>query len=239
MKVVEVGSKIICVGLLIFQGMMINAYLAKLHSSAWWSWIVADISIIIIWSACLMIVRKSFSSKKNDPVDVNEIKYTFIAWFVYVLLLCPRIVLLFHDLAKTLNEKDFLGPNFLKMSVSCTPIIYFLLVYGSHNSNKSRHLSAQGVAAAGALDLFDSIDLLEFLFLPEEGIKFPRGYLHASLTFACISFFSSSFVFIWIALQSTPWSCIIFIVQDYLCSFKPVDHQLAKFSDSFGLVAQI
>ena len=27
------------------------------------------------------------------------------------------------------------------------------------------------------------------LFLPEAGIKFPRGYLHASLTFTCISFF--------------------------------------------------
>ena len=31
--------------------------------------------------------------------------------------------------------------------------------------------------------------ILVFFFLPEEGIKFPRGYLHASLTFACISFF--------------------------------------------------
>ena len=190
--VVEVGSKIICVVLLIFQGVMVNAYLSKLYGPTWWSWIVADITVIIIWTSCLVIVWKGFSRRNKDySHDPNEIKYTYIAWLVYVALLCPRIVFLFHDLVKTLDEKDVLGPNFLKMAVSCTPIIYFLLVYGSHTSRShtAKHLSVQGIAAAGALDLFDSIDLLEFLFLPEEGIKFPRGYLHASLTFACVSFF--------------------------------------------------
>ena len=50
-------------------------------------------------------------------------------------------------------------------------------------------MDVKGIALSGALDLFDSIDLLEFLFLPEEGVKCPRGYLHASLVFGCISIF--------------------------------------------------
>lgn len=195
---VELASKILCVGLLFFQGVMINAYLSKLYCSAWWSWIVADILVIIIWVSCLVAVRRTFNKRKKDFVvgrdpeqSPDELKYTYIAWLSYVTLLCPRIVLLFADLVKLLDEKDFLGPNFLKMAVSCSPLIYFLLVHGAHNSNShtERHISVQGVALSGALDLFDSIDLLDFLFLPEQGINFPRGYLHASLAFATVSFF--------------------------------------------------
>ena len=72
------------------------------------------------------------------------------------------------------------------MAASFTPLIYFLLVMGSH-SNEKRDL--KGIALAGALDLFDSIELLEFLFLPLEDVKCPPGYLHASLAFACINLF--------------------------------------------------
>ena len=191
---VTVGSKVLCAALLLFQGVMINAYLSKLYFPAWWSWIVADVAIIIIWISCLVILQKRHYRRRKDcdaEQSPSDQKYTYIAWVVYVTLLCPRIVLLFADLAKTLDEKDDLGPNLLKMAVSCTPLIFFFLVHGSHNSKSytARHLSIQAIAATGALDLFDSIDILEFSFLPEEGIKFPRGYLHASLAFACVSFF--------------------------------------------------
>ena len=85
-------------------------------------------------------------------------------------VLTPRMGIIFHDLAAELDEKDVLGPNFLKISVSCTPLIFFLLVHGSHNNShrSNSHMSAAAVAFAGAIDLFDAIDLIEFLIEPPE-----------------------------------------------------------------------
>ena len=195
-RFIELGSKISCTWLLIIQGFLLNGYLHKLYSPVWWCWVVADITVVTLWSSLIWIAKKKSIKKglreqddltqKSGRFASHEIKYTFIAWLCYAAFLCPRIILLFHNLAKTLDERDILGPNFLKMAVSFTPLVYFLLVMGSH-SNESH--DRKGVAVSGALDLFDSIDLLEFLFEPTEGVRCPPGYLHASLGFACISLF--------------------------------------------------
>ena len=184
-KFIELGSKVSCIFILIVQGLLLNAYLEKRYSSIWWSWTVADVSIIIVWSSLIWVSRRKAITKENSKA-ANEDRYTFIGWLYYAVFLCPRIVLLFKNLAKTLNETEVLGPNFLKMSASFTPLIYFLLVMGSHSTVEC---DLKGTALSGALDLFDSIDLLEFLFLPLEDVKCPAGYLHASLAFACISMF--------------------------------------------------
>ena len=85
--------------------------------------------------------------------------------------------IIFHDNASTLDEKDVLGPNFLKIAVSCTPLVFFLLVHGSHVNQKrmNGHMSSAAIAFAGAIDLFDAIDLIEFLIEPPEGA--PDGYV--------------------------------------------------------------
>merc|ERR1711962_1393790 len=49
------------------------------------------------------------------------------------------------------------------------------------------HLSVAAIAFSGAIDLFDAIDLIEFLIEPPEGA--PYGYMTASLIFCCVSFF--------------------------------------------------
>ena len=86
--------------------------------------------------------QKQQGSEEKWRLSHNELKYTFLAWLCYAVFLCPRIVLLFNNLAKTLDERDFLGPNFLKMAASFTPLVYFLLVMGSH-SNKVYYILPQ------------------------------------------------------------------------------------------------
>ena len=187
-------SKIMCSCLLLFQGLFLDAYLAKLYNdNIWWIWIIADLAVIVIWIAFLMHSKQEFKKKHPDKAargkSPHEIKYAFIFWFLYIAFLTPRIGIIFHRNAKKLDEKEVLGPNFLKMAVSCTPLVFFFLLHGSYNNKRRSHrnMSVATVAFAGAIDLFDAIDLIEFLFEPPAGA--PEGYMLASLILCCISFF--------------------------------------------------
>lgn len=199
---IEIGSKVLCFSLLIFQGILLNAFLAKLHSNSWWGWCAADVLILVVWSVCLAIVWNSFIRTKRrmqvgDHVDgrdpeqsPDEIKYAYAAWLVYVIFLCPRILLIFMNLDGKIKFKDFLGENMLKVATSCTPLVYLSLVYGFHNAEPmtSRKLFIQSIASSGTLDLFDSLDLLELLFEKHRS-KFPSSYSSAILFFASVNWF--------------------------------------------------
>ena len=189
-----VTSKIICSCLLLFQGLFLDAYLAKVYNdNTWWTWIIADLTVLLVWIGFLMHGKQHFKRKHpNDAAageNSHEIRFAFIFWFLYNAFLTPRIGIIFHEDAKTLDEKEVLGPNFLKMAVSCTPLVFFFLLHGSNNNKRRchRHMSVAALAFAGAIDLFDAIDLIEFLFEPPEGA--PEGYMLASLILCCVSFF--------------------------------------------------
>lgn len=201
---IEVASKVLCYSLLIIQGSLLNAYLVKVHHYVLWlSWICADVVIISVWTLSLAMVRKSFRSTKRkrddgDHVDgrdpeqsPDEIKYSYLAWLVYVIFLCPRVLLIFQNVKGNVNDADILGTNLLKVVVSCTPLIYLLLVNGFHNAEPmtSRKLYIQSIAASGTLDLFDSVDILELLFEAEHGIRIPQRYVIAILVFASLNWF--------------------------------------------------
>ena len=160
-------------------------------------------------------MEKLHQPQKLDHVDgrdpeqsPHEIKYSFYAWLVYVIFLTPRVLLIFLNFAEYRKKIEFnvltvpgnvtttpLPPptehhgNLLKIIVSITPLIYLSLMYGSHNAEPltARTLSIQSVAASGALDLFDSMDLLELLFEDERGI--PNAYAYIICFFASVNFF--------------------------------------------------
>ena len=200
--VLETLAKVACIGLIIFQGSMLNAYLSMLYSYWWWLWQIADVCVVVIWIITLIYAKRRYlqaEKRRKDAVDggrdpekqPDEIKFAFIAWVAYTLLLCPRVVILFHKHASKLEENNVLGPNYLKVAVSCTPLIFMALVYGHHNAkpHTSRKYYIQSLVGGITLDLFDSIDILEFLFIPDGRRKFPQSYLDAALAFACINFF--------------------------------------------------
>ncbi|XP_057311201.1 transmembrane protein 121B-like [Hydractinia symbiolongicarpus] len=190
----ELLLKVFCVGMLFFQGTIMNLYLTRLHNYYWWLWYVADILVVCAWSGSLYaayVRKRSDVPDGRDPTqEPDEIKYSYIVWIVYALMLCPRVILLFKKEARHLEEKDFLGPNFLKVGVACTPLIFLLLVNGHHNSKpfSARKYFIASLGGTITLDLFDSIDLLDFLFLPDER-KVPGAAMDATLAFACINFF--------------------------------------------------
>jgi len=195
----ELASKVVCIALLVFQGGILEIYLVKEHNTRWSAFAVADILVICVWIFSFVAARRFFQQKKDeidagkDPEDFpDELPLAFFAWLFYAALLTPRVAILFSGEGSTrLKETDFLGPNTLKAGVACTPLIFILLVYAHHDAKPHtiRKYYLQGLTGTVAFDIFDSLDLLEFLFLDREEHRFPKSLTNAVLAFACINFF--------------------------------------------------
>ena len=195
----ELGSKVVCIFLLLFQGGILDIYLVKEHSTSWAAFFVTDIAVIAVWVFSFVAARRFFQKKKDevdagrDPEEFpDELPFAYGAWLLYAGFLTPRIALLFSgESATKLKETDFLGPNTLKAGVACSPLIFILLVYAHHDAKPHtiRKYYIQSLIGSVAFDLFDSLDLLEFLFLDREEHRFPRSLTNAVLAFACINFF--------------------------------------------------
>ncbi|XP_066928589.1 transmembrane protein 121B-like [Clytia hemisphaerica] len=203
---VEILAKVVCVGMVLFQGLMFNGYMVLFHNSLWWLWSIVDGLLILSWTILLVVVWRAYRKKEKaketqdlvDGVDLtkfpDEIKYAYIVWIVYALCLVPRLIILYRRDVSNLLEKNILGPNFCKIATSCTPLIFMLLVYALHDAKQvaTRKYFLASMVGSVTLDLFDSIDLLEFLFEKEDQRLYPRPILDATLAFACINIFLPS-----------------------------------------------
>lgn len=201
--IVEVLAKVACVGMVLFQGLLLDGYMVLFHNRLWWLWSIVDFLLVLSWTILLVVVWKAYQKKEKkqhsgdsvDGIDLtkfpDEIRHAYIVWIIYACCLVPRIVILFRKDVSTLEERHILGPNFCKVAVSCTPLIFMMLVYAMHDAKQvaSRKYFLASMIGTVTLDLFDSIDLLEFLFSPEDQNNFPRGILDATLFFACVNIF--------------------------------------------------
>ena len=189
-------AKFGCIAVIIFQGSLLNKYLTlSENNEKWWAWYIADAIVVGIWTFILFYLHKKFKQKSRDEVSAedtskfpDEIKYAFIAWIIYVSLLLPRVVIIFRKNPPILSQKIFLRPNFLIVSLACTPLVFLLMIFGYHNgkADPDRKIYISSLASSVTLDLFDSMDLLELLFEPE-GV--PNSFLMSTLVFACINLF--------------------------------------------------
>eukprot|EP00794_Sanderia_malayensis_P006143 gene6143-6849_t len=199
LSILELPAKVSCIALLIFQGMILDFYLVKVHNIKWVAFVIADVIVICIWIFSFAVAIRFFKKKKDEidagkrPEDCPDgLPFAFAAWIAYAVLLIPRVAAIFErESASKLKEKDFFGPNTLKAGVACTPLIFVLLVYGHHDSKPHtiRKYYIQSLVGSVAFDIFDSLDLLEFLFMDREEHKFPIVLSNAILAFACINIF--------------------------------------------------
>ena len=200
---VEVLAKIACIGMMLFQGLMLDGYMVLFHNHLWWLWSIVDVLIILAWTILLVVVWRAYRSKEerrqasDDVVDgrdlkkfPDEIKHAYILWIVYSLCLIPRIIIIYQKDASKLLEEQILGPNFCKVATACTPLIFMLLVYALHDAKQiaSRKYYLGSMIGSITLDLFDSSDLLNNLFAKDDQ-RFPREIFDCTLAFACINLF--------------------------------------------------
>ena len=190
----RLAARIFAIGLLILQGVILDYYLIVEESSWWFAWIVTDVIILFTWVFTMWISQRSSRRKFAKPNEsMDGIKFAYLAWIVYAAHLVPQVATLFKRKASLLEEKRHIfGPNMLKMNLCLTPMLFLFLIYAHHDakSHSRRKYYLEKMTAAVTLDLFDSVEMLEYLFDKD---KITIELENAILAFSCMNIFLPTF----------------------------------------------
>ena len=172
--------------------------------------ITTDIIVFVVWIWLMILARRRFKLKQlrrqkdeadgRDPGDYpDELPYAFIAWFAYAAVtLVPETAVIFKHFANQLEDDKakLLGQNILKVALCISPILFLLLVSSHHDSQPhgSRKNYVEKVVGTVTIDLMDSIDILEILFVKETVLLLPEALINSIIAFACINFFLPTLV---------------------------------------------
>ena len=188
----RVFARILAIALLVLQGVLVDYYLIIDESSSGvFAWIVTDAIVLSAW-----IFTMWMSHRKSQNINAkakDEIKFAYIAWIVYAVHLVPQVATLFKLKATAFDsEKLVFGPNTLKMNLCLTPLLFLFLIYAHHDakSHSRRKYYLEKITAVVTLDLFDSVEMLEYLFDKE---KIPIEMQNAILAFSCMNIFLPTF----------------------------------------------
>ena len=185
-------ARVLTISLLILQGAILNYYLIiEGKSSRWYAWITTDAIVLSAWVFAMWMSHRKLNIE--NPRAKDEIKFAYIAWIVYAVHLVPQLATLFKLKATVFNDEELVfGPNMLKMNLCLTPMLFLFLIF-AHNDGRShsrRKYYLEKMTAAVTLDLFDSVELLEYLF-DKEAIAVELE--NAILVFVCLSIFLPTF----------------------------------------------
>ena len=185
-------ARILAVVILILQGAILKYYLIIEGNSSWWfAWIIADAVVLSVWVYAMWMSHRK--SQNINAVAKDEIKFAYITWIVYAVHLVPQVATLFKLKAPVFDERELVfGPNMLKMNLCLTPMLFLFLIYANHDakSHSRRKYYLEKMTAAVTLDLFDSVEMLEYLFDKE---KITIKLENAILAFSCMNIFLPTF----------------------------------------------
>ena len=207
----EAVGKALCIVLLILQGAILDYYLVEHHEFRSLGFIATDIIVLAIWIGVMFMAKQKFLSKlrkrrrPKEKVDgkhrssevefddgADEIAYVFIAWLAYVAItLVPEVAVIFKRFADQLGDAKLFGQNILKIALCITPMLFLLLLNSHHDGKRypKRRIYIDKLSAGVTLDLLDSIDILEVLFMDDLELNLPLGLENAIIAFACLNFF--------------------------------------------------
>ena len=182
--------------LLAAQGAILDFYLVAGNSnkSSWIAWVVTDIIVLLVWTFTMVKshkrLKKNIAIQKEDDGQLlkDELAYAYLAWIVYALHLVPQAAVIMKLIAHKLDEGTmFFGPNLLKMDFCLTPVLFLFLVFAHHDAkpNSRRKFYLEKLLGMVTLDLFDSVEMLEYLFDKD---AIPPSIHNAILVFASINF---------------------------------------------------
>ena len=190
MKLGNLLPRILALFLLVLQGGLLDYFLVKHNSVKWLGWIVTDVFIFVIWLLAMLSSRVPICNLlrgclvKNQ--NGNDFTVTYVAWLAYSIHLIPQVGTIFKKFSDDLDKEDFLNPNFLKLTLSITPMLFVCLIYSHHKTKESfaRKMYVQMLVGSVTLDLFDSVEMLEYLFDKE---KISTSVENAIIIFSCIN----------------------------------------------------
>jgi len=190
----HIPIRIMCLFIVLIQGVVLDYYLVEHKNIIWYSWIVADIAIIFVFIVAFiisyrhLIVAKS-ACMENTPVQTGALPLGYFAWFVYTVLLASRVAIIFRDFAWKLKEEDFFGPNTLKITISMSAFVFLLLLLSHHDADidSERKQKITEIAGTVVFDVLDSVDVLDIMFDKSAIDDFPVYMDTAIIIVACIN----------------------------------------------------
>ena len=132
------------------------------------------------------------TGKATNTSTGGELPLGYITWFLYALVLAIKMVILFghpYYIAQQLDSKPFFGSNVLKITIALAAIIFFLFIE-THNdappeSDRQGFLNA--VTAGATMDILDTVQLLDVLFIQESHLILPYSIDRAIVGIAFIN----------------------------------------------------
>ena len=191
MKLRNLLSRILALFLLVLQAGLLDYFLVKHNNPKWLAWIATDVFIFVIWFLAMLSSRfpvcKLLKGWLVKNPKGNDFTVTYIAWLAYSVHLIPQVGTIFKRFSDKLDKESFLNPNFLKLTLSITPLLFVCLIYSHHKTQESfaRKTYVQMLVGSVTLDLFDSVEMLEYLFDKEHISALVEN---AIIAFSCINF---------------------------------------------------
>lgn len=138
--------------------------------------------------------------------DDANLRFAFIVWFFYSMVLCGKLALSFYTFVPILNTQDLWGINVYRLILTISCIIFLLLVLSHHytklSSPRQQYLSY--LASSVTLDILDSIQFLNFLFDPKLKDRINTTMEILVLVFACINFVLPTFALMRLRYRKIP-----------------------------------
>lgn len=190
----HIPIRILCLIIVLQQGVVLDYYLVTHKNIYWYSWIIADIAVLFVFVMAfiisyrhLLLAKSAFLS--NAPVQTGALPLGYFAWFVYAALLASRVAIIFRDFAWKLNEEDFFGPNTLKINISMAAFVFLLLLLSHHDAevDSERQRKITEISGTVVFDVLDSVDVLDILFDKSAIDDFPVYMDTAIIVIACIN----------------------------------------------------
>ena len=193
----QIPTRVICIMFVVLQGAILDYYLIKHKNIYWYSWVIADLALVFVFTMAFIISYRHLilakeSAIKNLHVQTGGLPLSYFAWFVYSTLLAIRVAIIFKDFAWQLDEKDFFGPNTLKINIALAAIIFLLLLMSHNNASPRLELERKHfiteLTGTVVFDVLDSVDVLDILFDLKAIEDFPAHMDTAIIVIACLNF---------------------------------------------------
>lgn len=121
LALLDVGSKVLSVLLLILQAAFLDDFFIRFDEGnpARWVWIGADVVIVAIWIAGLVLSSRNVNSK--EPVEspeqsgvkkwltifAGEVKYAYFSWIFYSIILVAKVWYMFGEFAEDFTTTGY------------------------------------------------------------------------------------------------------------------------------------
>lgn len=163
---------------IVTQCFILAAYLAEYEDNSFWYFTTVLFAPAVIAWICVILSK------------APRLRSLFHVWSLYIFALVTNIAILFVLVGDKFDKEKFLGPNFLKVILSFTPLLLLLLLNTAGDSGElEKHSDVVATLSIYmAIDLFDGVEMIDIVLEEKQhhfGIS--KRFATAMAAVACFS----------------------------------------------------